>query len=159
MSKNKNTLAHEEELEQEVEVLDNRLERVEEEISIHKVSMSSGPLPPPDVLQGYENIHPGFADRIIKMAEKEQEARHRDNDKVIDFETKTKSRDSLIGIIVGFLIVILAFGSAIYLAMNGKESTANIIVGVTLVGIVGSILQHTRFKSIEKSSDKDNNNK
>lgn len=28
-----------------------------------------GPIPPPNILQGYENISPGFADRIIGMAE------------------------------------------------------------------------------------------
>ena len=35
----------------------------------------SGPLPPPALLQGYENIKPGFAERIVQMAE--GEANHR----------------------------------------------------------------------------------
>lgn len=35
----------------------------------------SGPLPHPDILAGYERVHKGCADRLIKMAE--QEAEHR----------------------------------------------------------------------------------
>lgn len=36
----------------------------------------TGPLPPPEQLLQYEQISPGFADRIVTMAEKEQENRH-----------------------------------------------------------------------------------
>jgi uncharacterized membrane protein len=32
-----------------------------------------GPLPPPNLVAGYENVSPGAAERIIKMAEKEAE--------------------------------------------------------------------------------------
>lgn len=35
-----------------------------------------GPIPPPEVLEKYEKISPGFADRIVKMAEIEQEHRN-----------------------------------------------------------------------------------
>ena len=35
-----------------------------------------GPLPHPDILARYENILPGIADRIVRMAEAEQNARH-----------------------------------------------------------------------------------
>ena len=36
----------------------------------------SGPLPPPDLLDAYERTSPGLADRIVKMAEREQGLRH-----------------------------------------------------------------------------------
>jgi uncharacterized membrane protein len=35
-----------------------------------------GPVPPPDILAGYDNIHEGLADRIIALAEKETAHRH-----------------------------------------------------------------------------------
>jgi uncharacterized membrane protein len=35
----------------------------------------SGPLPPPEVLQNYNQITPGAADRIISMAEKQSQHR------------------------------------------------------------------------------------
>jgi len=40
----------------------------------------SGPLPPPKVLEYYNQIAPGAADRIISMAEKEQDHRHKIDD-------------------------------------------------------------------------------
>lgn len=36
----------------------------------------SGPLPPPDLLREYNQIVPGLAERIARMAEKEQDHRH-----------------------------------------------------------------------------------
>ena len=35
----------------------------------------SGPIPPPTILEGYERIHAGLADRIMKMAESQSEHR------------------------------------------------------------------------------------
>ena len=35
-----------------------------------------GPVPPPDLLRQYEEISPGFADRLIQMAEAQQNHRH-----------------------------------------------------------------------------------
>lgn len=46
-----------------------------------------GPLPHPDILARYENILPGIADRIVRMAEAEQNARH----SAIDQDAKNKS--------------------------------------------------------------------
>ena len=36
----------------------------------------SGPIPPPQVLKQYEEIIPGAGERILAMAEKEQDHRH-----------------------------------------------------------------------------------
>lgn len=44
-------------------------------ISMQQVSEFSGPLPHPGILEGYEKILPGSADRILTMAE--EEANHR----------------------------------------------------------------------------------
>ena len=42
----------------------------------------SGPLPPPSMFKDYENVLPGSADRILALAEKEQDLRRRDNSSV-----------------------------------------------------------------------------
>lgn len=39
------------------------------------MSEFSGPLPPPSIMKGYEDIVPGSADRILSMAE--NQAKHR----------------------------------------------------------------------------------
>ena len=42
---------------------------------IKEQSFFSGPLPPPELFKQYEEILPGSANRILKMAEKEQNIR------------------------------------------------------------------------------------
>lgn len=37
----------------------------------------SGPMPPGDLLADYENVQPGFADRLLQFTEKEQAHRHK----------------------------------------------------------------------------------
>ncbi len=40
-------------------------------------SLWSGPLPPPEVFEGYKQIQADFPERILKMAEREQKYNHR----------------------------------------------------------------------------------
>ncbi|MDR0430138.1 MAG: DUF2335 domain-containing protein [Tannerellaceae bacterium] len=58
-----------------------------------------GPLPSPDILQGIENVVPGSAERIIVMAEKEQDFRHRRERKI----TNANISMVLIGILSGLI--------------------------------------------------------
>ena len=44
----------------------------------------SGPIPEPDTFRRYEEVLPGAADRILIMAEKEQNSRHKINDKIVE---------------------------------------------------------------------------
>ena len=46
----------------------------------------SGPLPPPDLLGQYDAILPGLADRIVKMAEKQESHRHELENRVVKAE-------------------------------------------------------------------------
>ena len=60
----------------------------------------AGPLPPPEAFQRYEEILPGAAERILKMAEKQAEHRQRLEEKIVNAEI----RDARLGLIFGFLI-------------------------------------------------------
>jgi uncharacterized membrane protein len=42
----------------------------------HQEQRFEGPIPPPAVLQGYEQILPGAAERILRMAEQQAAHRH-----------------------------------------------------------------------------------
>jgi len=55
------------------------------EISVYQ-KIHLGPLPSPETLERYEKICQGAADRIITMAEKEQDYRHKINNKEIDWK-------------------------------------------------------------------------
>jgi hypothetical protein len=75
------------------ELVAELLERIEEdperevkhvlETSLHSFR---GPIPPPSVLAGYNEVEPGFAERIVAMAEKEQSHRHDQENKALNQE-------------------------------------------------------------------------
>ncbi len=60
-----------------------------------------GPLPPPEQLKQYEEVSPGFAERIVQMAEKEQDFRHRDTDRIRGMQRKIIGRGQVFGFIGG----------------------------------------------------------
>ncbi len=92
----------------------------------------SGPLPAPEDFKKYEQILPGAADRILKMAENEQSFRHTLQSKVVKNET-THIR---LGIFSGFLIAITAIiGGIILTAMN------NSVYGIsTIIAALASLI-------------------
>ena len=64
------------------QVLENLPEEKQAEVVqllVQQSAFFAGPLPPPEVLHGYEEILPGSADRVVQLAENEQQARQRDN--------------------------------------------------------------------------------
>ncbi len=70
----------------------NKLENISQKELIHtlpntRVEIHSGPLPPPEILENYNNILPGSAEHIIKMAETQQLHRHTLETKTVFIET------------------------------------------------------------------------
>ena len=83
-----------------------------------------GPLPHPDILARYENILPGIADRIVRMAEAEQNARH----SAIDQDAKNKST----------LVDIAAKESAG--ALEAQKKGQNVGLAISLVCVLCAIV-------------------
>lgn len=92
----------------------------------------SGPLPPPGVLQGYEDVVPGAAERIIAMAESEQNHRHH-----IQRESTNKHYAfRRTGQFFGLLVALGGLTTAGYIAYLGHPAAASVIGGTTLLGMV-----------------------
>lgn len=109
--------------------------RQEEKFTFRKVH--KGPLPAPEVLEQYENILPGAADRIIMLAE--NQAKHRqDLEKIA---VKGAVRDSLLGLIFAFVFCIFVTGGAIFSMHEGNIITGTILGGVGLVTVVTAFIQ------------------
>ena len=102
----------------------------QQKIDVRQISaqMYSGPLPLPEQLEQYENVLPGAADRIFKMAEYEQDARIKRFQK----ESKRKNRLSF----YAFVIIISALAGGIFLSFEGK-SVAGI---VSLIGSLSALI-------------------
>ena len=77
----------------------------------------TGPIPPPEMLRRYEELLPGSADRIIAMAEKQSGHRQKLESDVIGANIINER----LGMILGFIICILAISGGVYAVMHGKS--------------------------------------
>jgi len=93
---------------------------------IHAVSIRSAPYPTPDDLAKYEDIHPGFTDRILRLTEQETAHRIQRENKQDDATIKLASRGQLLA----FVVVMTLVGGGI----------AAILTGHSLVGFAGLIV-------------------
>ena len=98
------------------------------------------PLPPPTMYRRYNEVLPGSADRILSMAEKEQDRRiGRENEDL----HRASQRDHL-GLWLGFLIATLALVSSGLLAMSGHDWVAGIVGCTVLAGAAAGLIRECR---------------
>jgi len=107
-------------------------------------SQFSGPLPPPDALAHYNNIIPGAAERILRMAESEAENRHRNERKVVD----NVVRSSFLGIFFAFASVVLMVVLAYFALIYEYPTVATSIVVINIASVAG-IFIFFRNKSVK----------
>lgn len=93
----------------------------------------SGPLPPPAALEQFERASPGAADRILNMAEREEE--HRQDLERIVVRSEIKARNQ--GQFLGFLIAAITLVGGIWLVYEGKDWPGLVAILTPLVGLVG----------------------
>jgi uncharacterized membrane protein len=108
----------------------------------------SGPLPPPSALEHYNNIIPNGAERIMAMAE--QQSRHRQE--LEKLALSTDSRNSLLGIISGFIIGLVTVISGGIIAYNGLVWPGTIFGSVGLVGLVSVFIYGTKQRRQERAA-------
>jgi len=99
-----------------------------------------GPLPPAEQLAQYEAVQAGFAERIMRMAEKEQAHRH----EMTDVEVREPFRLARRGqaFAIGSMVLVLGFG--VFLVLMGYAAAGAIIVGLDLVGLVALFITGER---------------
>lgn len=88
----------------------------------------SGPLPAAEELQRYNEVHPGAAERIFRMAEKEQDQAHRLgwHEMVLKY----------VGTATGFILAAAAIALAFYMVHEGSDSIDKVIYSIgALVGV------------------------
>jgi uncharacterized membrane protein len=109
----------------------------QQEQTITQVAFT-GPIPHPSVLQEYNDVLPGLAERIVTMAEAEATHRHemdrevaRQNELII----KEEFCERRIGQFLGLGIAVLTISAAIFAIAHGAEKAAMVIGGATVVGL------------------------
>ncbi|NMA17920.1 MAG: DUF2335 domain-containing protein [Clostridiaceae bacterium] len=115
-----------------------------------------GPLPPPEMLAEYEKIQPGLADRIVKMAEKQQDHRISLERSVVD----TNNANSRIGLFFGGTIGIIGVaGSLILVALGHTVSGLSALI-LALASLIGVYLKglHEKQQTVQKHKSGDTSN-
>ncbi len=121
-------------------------------VSVEQMSASfSGPLPPPNILSGYEKVLPGSADRIIKMAETQIAHRQGLEKEVI----KSNIKNEKVGMWLAFSLTVLLLLIGFYLILNEKDGVvAYLLVFGPVVFHAGNyIYNKKREKEIESESE------
>ncbi len=114
----------------------------------------SGPLPPPEVMKRYEEILPGSAERILKMAENQSEHRMSLEKIVIPRQQKESARGQIFGFVLSFLLMVCA----VYAIASGFGWIGGMILTVTIVSIATLFIagrRHNRKDLDEKSRNED----
>lgn len=92
----------------------------------------SGPLPDADTLISYNSVIPDGADRIMRMAENQQQHRMA----IEKIAISSQSRQSIVGQWFGLIIGIFGIGCGTFLAYSGATTVGGIIAGGTVISLV-----------------------
>ncbi len=107
---------------------------------IRQESFYSGPIPHPEHLREYESITPGSADRIISMAEKQQEHRIAIEKQVITGQVKDGSR----GQVFAFIVFVVGIFVSLCFAYFDMKTFAGVFATSTMMLIIGLFINGRR---------------
>lgn len=108
----------------------------------------SGPIPPPKILDDYEQIEPGTAKMILTLWE--SQVKHR-----MDLENRVIASDinrSWAGLAAGLFIAVLAIGGGGWLVSAGHDVAGATIATAGLSSVVGAFIYGTRSQRTERIS-------
>ena len=120
----------------------------------------TGPLPPPQALQQYDEILPGAADRIFRMAEErhrhqieqEKAAIELENDALlsVDKNIAAEHSRSKLGLVFAFVIALAGIGTGAWLTAIGKAGFGMAFVLGPLVGLAAVFVYGTHARRVER---------
>ncbi len=113
------------------------------EVQVVARTSFSGPLPPPEILRGYESVLPGLADRVVKMAENQSFHRQHLESRVIWFDGIRSS----LGLVFGLIIALAGIVAGAYLILNGNSTTGLVSLIIPLGVIVGAFIYQKKEES------------
>ena len=102
-------------------------------IAVESKQFFSGPLPHPQILDQYDKIVPGSAEKIITLWESQVRHRQELEKKAIGSDIK----QSYYGATLGFIIAMCAIGAGTFLAYIGRPTEGITAIISALVGLIG----------------------
>ena len=132
--------------------MSNKKNSLKATVAHREVTQWQGPLPPPESLERYNDILPNAAERIMAMAEKEMEHRHKKEYIILEQDeayTLKRWKLSIISTILGFLsVIILSFlvGYAIHIGAD------NVALG-TAIGAIAAVAGLFTYSKLKQGKD------
>lgn len=120
-------------------------------VLIRQQSSFSGPLPPPEILKKFDEIVPGSAERIIKMAEGQFIHRTELERKVIESDIAR----SKWGQALGFIIAIVGLAGSVTISIYGSGLVGAVMGVSTLASLVGVFMYGSKTRSDERIKKED----
>ena len=105
-----------------------------------------GPIPPPALLEAYERLVPGAAERLLGLTER-QAAHRQDMERVV---IRAGARDSLLGVILAGVIAVFAFAWSAYALSIGQTGEAVKGIVATILGFVATFVYGKRSTRLER---------
>jgi uncharacterized membrane protein len=109
----------------------------------------SGPLPHPAILEKYNEIIPGGAERILAMAEHQSAHREHLERTVVEGNVKSQAR----GTLYGFIICLVSIVGGFALLFEGKNAQGLAAIISSLAALAG-VFVYGRYKQAKERTDK-----
>lgn len=108
-----------------------------------------GPVPPPELLNQYDVVVPGAADRLLFMAE--EEGRHRRGlvDRAVDANIASDKRGQYLGFVIAMTFGVMAF----WLILQGRTVGGSVLGTVDLGALVALFVIGRRGEKETPQSD------
>jgi len=110
----------------------------------------SGPLPEPAELAAFGQISSDFPERIVRMAEQEQQHRFEVQKQELAREelvARINGRNSLLGLIISLVVVAAVMAAVVLCAYYHQPWPASILGGGGLCAVVATIICGSKIKS------------
>jgi len=100
----------------------------------------SGPLPPPEALERYNQILPGLPERIIAIAESQHSHRQELDTHVIHSNVSAQRMGTVLGFVVAMTVIV----GGVFLVYEGKSGEGLAAIITALASLVGVFLYSKR---------------
>lgn len=119
-----------------------------------------GPLPPPGILKGYEELYEGAAQIIFEQFVLEQEHRRKMEQKLVSLEESDRAQSDKSftrGQWFGFIIAVLGIAGSLIAGVLGATITGSVVGGGTIVSLVAVFVSRKRFSKKKDVETEDRN--
>lgn len=129
----------------------------EDSPAIQKLSVTqesfAGPLPHPSILEGYDKVIPGAAERILAMAEREQAHRHKMDSDHLSLLARERSRGQTYGFAIGCVAIV----AGALTATLGHPIAGSLIGGGGVAGLVAVFVigKHIEARQADVDGDEE----